>query len=102
MRIHKRRRPKRSDENVSTNGPAIHLNAHGRYSEPTNAPISTGPEALPAHLGGDCRGGKAERNTLGDVEQKERRQPSFFSGEQVGKWKAHERNASTSRGLSLL
>ena len=29
-RIHRRRRPKRSDENASTNGPAIHLNAHGR------------------------------------------------------------------------
>ena len=43
MRIHKRRRPKRSDENVSTNGPAIHLNAHGRYSDPTNAPMATGP-----------------------------------------------------------
>ena len=29
-RIHSRRRPKRSDENASTNGPASHLNAHGR------------------------------------------------------------------------
>ena len=29
-KIHRRRRPKRSLENVSTNGPAIHLNAHGR------------------------------------------------------------------------
>ena len=43
-RIHTRRRPKRSDENVSTNGPANHLNAHGRYSEPTKAPIATGPK----------------------------------------------------------
>ena len=42
-RIHRRRRPKRSEENASTNGPVTHLNAHGRYSEPTNAPIAAGP-----------------------------------------------------------
>lgn len=42
-RIHSRRRPWRSEANVSTNGPASHLNAHGRYSEPTNAPMATGP-----------------------------------------------------------
>ena len=30
IRIHSRRRPKRSDEKVSTKGPTIHLNAHGR------------------------------------------------------------------------
>ena len=29
-KIQVRRRPKRSDENVSTNGPIAHLNAHGR------------------------------------------------------------------------
>ena len=29
-KIQVRRRPKRSDENVSTNGPTAHLNAHGR------------------------------------------------------------------------
>ena len=28
---------------MSTIGPAIHLNAQGRYSEPTKAPIATGP-----------------------------------------------------------
>ena len=29
-RIHRRRRPKRSELSVSTNGPMTHLNAHGR------------------------------------------------------------------------
>ena len=29
-KIQVRRRPKRSDEKVSTNGPTAHLNAHGR------------------------------------------------------------------------
>ena len=42
-KIHSRRRPKRSEESVSTNGPIAHLKPHGRYSEPTNRPISAGP-----------------------------------------------------------
>ena len=29
-KIQRRRRPKRSDEKTSTNGPTAHLNAHGR------------------------------------------------------------------------
>ena len=40
-----RRRPKRSELSVSTNGPMTHLNAHGRYSEPTKAPIAAGPRS---------------------------------------------------------
>ncbi len=33
--IQVRRRPKRTDVIVSTIGPNAHLNAHGRYNEPT-------------------------------------------------------------------
>jgi hypothetical protein len=41
--IHMRRRPSRSDDRTSTNGPYAHLKAHGRYSDATNAPISATP-----------------------------------------------------------
>src|SRR5262245_2352391 len=40
--IQVRRRPKRVDVIVSTTGPNAHLKAHGRYNEPTKAPIAAG------------------------------------------------------------
>lgn len=42
IRIHIRRRPQRSLERTSTKGPYAHLMAHGRKSDPTNAPMTAG------------------------------------------------------------
>ena len=75
-KIQVRRRPKRSDEKVSTNGPDRPLERPRQVERADERADRRRPEAAAAHLRGDRGRGEAERDALGDVEQEERGEPA--------------------------